>query len=646
MRNQKYKFALISNSAEFCEVVKHYSDPESEDLIVKLVRLTKMEEAVPIAQKLLDGGIEVILSLGGFGDLLAQTIGQPIVKIAKTHQDILRALIKAKNYSSNIGLVSFSIPIDGIEVFEDLLSIKICQIVYSTTEELTNGISKAAGEGIRCVVGGGIAKRIITSLGGLGIIILPTKEAIRQAFREARAIASTRRREHEDTAQLRAILETIKEGVIVADSEGRVKIFNQIAGEILGVELQKAIGKPLPTIIKGTGLPDVLKTGRPEIDHIHRVRDRDIVINLLPFNIDDKTQGVVATFKEAISIQNIDRKLREKLYAKGFVAKYTIDHIVGKSSVIKQLLYKAEKYAKTDATILIQGETGTGKEMFAQSIHNLSSRKEKPFVAINCSALAESLLESELFGYEEGAFTGAKRGGRVGLFELANEGTIFLDEIADISPGLQVRLLRVLEEKEVMRVGGDRIVPIDVRIISSTCKNLEEEVKLGKFRMDLYFRLVILKLNIPSLRERPADIPIIVKEILYKYSRGKKRISDTMIEKMKRYNWPGNIRELDSLITRYVILLGDSVSDPRLLLELFEELKGHMVTPKEVCSMPEELSTNISQKTLKERLEEYERLIIKDALKESQFNKKETAKRLGIGINTLWRKLHSPNRSH
>ena len=646
MRNQRYKFALISNSAEFCEAVKHYSDPRTEDLIVKLVKLVKMEEAVPIAKNLLDEGVEVILAGLGIGALLAQTIGQPVVKVAITNQDILRALIKAKDYGSKIGLASFSTPIDGIDIFEDLLSIKIDQIIYSTTKELMNGISKAVDEGIRCIVGGGISKGIITSLGGDGVVILPTKEAILQTFREAKAVASSRRKEQKDTSQLRAIIGTIKEGLIVVDYEGRIKIFNKMAVEILGVELQKAIGKPLPTIIKGTGVLDVLKTGMPEIDHIHRVGDKNIVINLLPFNINDKTEGVVVTFKEAASIQNIDRKLREKLYTKGFVAKYTIDHIVGKSLIMKHLLYRTEKYAKTDATILIQGETGTGKEIFTQCIHNLSSRKEKPFVAINCSALPESLLETELFGYEEGAFTGAKKGGKVGLFELANEGTVFLDEIADISQNLQVRLLRVLEEKEVMRVGGDRIVPIDVRIISSTCKDVKEEVKLGKFRMDLYFRLAILKLNIPSLRERLSDIPVIVQEILYKHSRGEKRISDTMIEKMKGYNWPGNIRELDSLITRYVILLGDSVSDDRLLLELLEELKGHMVTPKEECSMPEELSTNISQKTLKERLEEYEKTIIKETLKEFKFSKKKTANRLGISVYTLWRKLRSSDRSH
>ena len=309
-------------------------------------------------------------------------------------------------------------------------------------------------------------------------------------------------------------------------------------------------------LLRGTGLLKVLKTGLPEIDIIRRVGDVDIVINTIPIVINGEILGVVATFKEAARIQNIDRKLKEKLYIKGFVTKYTIDHIKGESLIMKQLINRTRKYATTDATILIQGETGTGKEIFAQSMHNLSDRKEKPFVAINCSALPESLLESELFGYEEGAFTGAKKGGKIGLFEMASGGTIFLDEIADIPLSLQVRLLRVLEEKEVMRIGGDRIVSVDVRIISSTYKDLREEVNLGKFRADLYFRLAVLKLDIPPLRKRPEDIPFIVQEILYKYGRGTKRISDKMVDRMKGYNWPGNIRELDSLIKRYVVLLG------------------------------------------------------------------------------------------
>lgn len=642
--NRKYKFAFISPSAELGEAVKKYSDPKTEDMVVKLAT---MENAIPVASKFLDEGVEVILGGGGTGSLLAQTLGQPIVKIARTHADIVRALIKAKNYGSYIGLTSFATPTDGIEIFEELLSIKIRQIVFNTTEELINGISGAFDEGVKCIVGGGICKTIITSFGGTGIVDLPSKEVILQALREARAIASVRRREQEDVAQFRTILEMIKEGVIVIDKGGKVKIFNQMAADIFGIELKERLGEPLPNVIDGTGLLNVLKTGLPEIDIIRRVGDVDIVINTIPIVISGEILGVVATFKEAARIQNIDRKLKEKLYIKGFVAKHTIDHVKGESMVMKQLINRTRKYATTDATILIQGETGTGKEIFAQSMHNLSDRKEKPFVAINCSALPESLLESELFGYEEGAFTGAKKGGKIGLFEMANGGTIFLDEIADIPPSLQVRLLRVLEEKEVMRVGGDRIVSVDVRIISSTYKDLREEVNLGKFRADLYFRLAVLKLDIPPLRKRPEDIPFIVQEILYKYGRGTKRISDKMVDRMEGYNWPGNIRELDSLIKRYVVLLGNLESDDHLLYELIEELNdSREIAAKKGSVIHGELQFDTPPKTLKERLEEYEKVIIEETLKETQFNKRETAKRLGISANTLWRKLPPSDTSH
>lgn len=635
--DRKYKFAFISNSSELGDLVKHYADPSTEDLLIKLAT---MEDAVSVAREFLDEGVEVILGGGGTGSLLAQTLGQPVVKIARTHADIVRALIKAKDYGSYIGLTSFATPTDGIEIFEELLSVKIRQIVFKTTEDLINGISGAFDEGVKCMVGGGICKNIIASLGGIGIVVLPSKEVILQALREARAIASVRRREQEDLAQLRTILETIKEGVIVIDKGGKVKIFNQMATDIFGIKLKERLGELLPNVIRGTGLLNVLKTGLPEIDIIRRVGDVDIVINTIPIVVSDEVLGVVATFKEAARIQNIDRKLKEKLYIKGFAAKYTIDHIKCKSMVMSQLLDRTRKYAITDATILVQGETGTGKEIFAQSMHNLSDRRGKPFVAVNCSALPESLLESELFGYEEGAFTGAKKGGKIGLFEMANRGTIFLDEIADIPSSLQVRLLRVLEEKEVMRIGGDRIVPVDVRIISSTYKDLREEVNLGRFRADLYFRLAVLKLDIPPLRKRPEDIPIIVQEILYKYSKGTKRISDKMVDRMKEYNWPGNIRELDSMIKRYVVLLGNLESDDHLFYELLQELNdSREVAANKMRAEDENLRVDTPSKTLKDLLEEHEKTIIEKMLIETQFNKKETAKRLGISANTLWRKL-------
>lgn len=634
---KKYAFAFVSNSAEIAEAVKRCSDPNTE---IITVRLATMEEAVPVARQLLSTGAEVILGGGGTGSLLMKTIGQPIIKIARTHLDILNALKHAKKFGSHIGLTSFASPVTGIEIFEELLAIKIRQIIFNTTEELKNGIHKAVTEGITCLVGGGICKKIISGFGKHGIVVPPSNEVILDALHEARALAEARRKEQEDTEQLKTILETIKEGVIVIDTGGKVKIFNHMASDIFGLALHKGVGLPLPSVMKGTGLIKVLDTGEPELENIRRVGNVDIVINSLPIIVNGRPCGAVATFKEATRIQDIDRKLREKRYQKGFVARYRIEQIKTQSEKMKQLLHKTVVFAETDETICIVGETGTGKELLAQSIHQLSRRRENAFVAINCAALPESLLESELFGYEEGAFTGAKKGGKIGLFELADGGTIFLDEIADISQSLQTRLLRVLEEKEVMRVGGDRIVPVDIRIICSTYKDLAAEVRTGKFRRDLFYRLAVLKLHIPPLRNRLEDIPIIVESLLTKHGKRDKRISPKMIERLKQYHWPGNVRELDSLIKAYGILVGRKVSDDSLLTELLEGLMHEDgVDSGRTDRIPPGSPVSASGRPLKEMVEDYEKEIIKKALQDCCFRKNEAAKRLGISINTLWRKL-------
>ena len=333
--------------------------------------------------------------------------------------------------------------------------------------------------------------------------------------------------------------------------------------------------------------------------------------------------------------------MKEKVYLSGFVAKYTVDHIAGKSAQIRKVVEKARKYVETDLAILIQGETGTGKEVFGQAIHNLSFRKKWPFVAINCSALTETLLESELFGYEEGAFTGAKKGGKMGLFELGQQGTIFLDEIADITPNIQVKLLRVIEEKKVRRIGGDRLIPINVRIISSTWKDLRKEIELGRFRMDLYFRLANHRLTIPPLRERLEDIPDLLSNLLQRYGKGEGAISPAMIELMKNYHWPGNLRELNSLVETYLILLGGSNVDKQLFFDLFEEVCQNQPLPASNQQLiQQEKGLDRPARPLRDQLEEYERSIILETLKKSRFNKKETAKCLGISVNTLWRKLN------
>jgi len=273
--------------------------------------------------------------------------------------------------------------------------------------------------------------------------------------------------------------------------------------------------------------------------------------------------------------------------------------------------------------------------VLASTIHHLSDRRDKPFVAFNCSAIPENLLETELFGYEEGAFTGAKKGGKIGLFELAHQGTIFLDEIADISAAMQLRLLRVLEAREVMRVGGDRILPVDVRIIASAHRDIRQDVQEGRFRPDLYFRLSVLRLNIPPLRERPEDILVIAEEVLRRHGVDIGCLSSSMQEMLLSYDWPGNIRELLSVLESYRILAEGGVCDERIFGQIMKEIRwGDEST---------EISTPskgpIGPAPLRQHLEAFERNLITQTLKDCGYNRKLAAKTLGISLSTLWRKL-------
>jgi len=635
IKKRDFRFAFVSNSAEIAHSVKREAELFTDNMTISLAT---MEEALPVAQAQLDGGVEVIIGGGATGRLLRRSLSKPVVTIARTHIDILNALLKAKELGSNIALTSFAEPTEGIDILGKLLNIRIRQLVFDTTAKLKESIHRAIDDGVDCIVGGGICKDMATAYGSRGVVITPGNAVIIQALEEACAIAQAQRTEREHAEQLRSVLETITEAVIGIDSRGKVNILNKKAVSLFGFKAGRVIGRPIRDVLQGTGLTRILQGGQPESDTICRVGGMDMVVNSSPIAIGSQTRGAVATFKLVSRIQDIDRKLREKLYQKGFRAKYDLSCLKGDSRPMQRLRTRSRRFANADAAILIQGESGTGKEIVAQAIHRESGRRNCPFVAVNCSALTETLLESELFGYEEGAFTGALKGGKIGLFEMANSGTIFLDEIADISHGLQVRLLRVLEEKEVMRVGGDKIVPIDVRIISSSHKDLATEVRNGRFRSDLFFRLSVLRLETPSLRERLEDIPRIARELLGRCGADQRLLSDRDAELLKEYTWPGNVRELDALLRRYTLLCDGDTSNTDMLLECLAEIRTYGLENNR-HAMVAASGEGAPVRSLKDMAAEYERELIRETLQIFSYNRQEAAKSLGISTNTLWRKL-------
>lgn len=629
---EKFKFAFVSNSMEIAEIVKAFADPKSENLVI---HQATMEEAVPVVDRLLGRGVEVIIGGGATGKFLRQKSELPIVCIARSAIDILRAIMKAKDYGNKIGLNSYESPEIEVDLFENMLNIKIEDFIFSSTAELVKNVTIAKERGIKCIVGSAIVGKIAASMGLESVVVYPGKEVILNALKDARTLAIAKRNERRKSERLRTILEAISEGVIGVDSKGYVNVFNDSAGKYIGLSPKDVLGKPLPNILTGTGIIQILHTGEADIDQIRRVGSKDIFINSLPVIVNGKTEAVISTFKPISRIKNIDQKIIKKHLTKGFVAKYTLAHLKGSTQSMKNLRKKAGRYAKTHVSLMIVGETGTGKEILAQAIHNASKYRDKPFVAVNCSALPESLLESELFGYEEGAFTGAKKGGKTGLFELANEGTIFLDEIADIPKSLQVRLLRVLEEKEIMRLGGDRIIPVNVRILSSSHRDLFQNINTHDFRRDLYFRLAVLRLEIPPLKERLEDISEIVNELVSKHGINKNIITKNIIKKLKSYSWPGNVRELDGLLWRYAVLIEDSQPDEKLLDSLLEE-----ISPLEEKDMPVSLDDHKHEtaENLRDMIQRFERSVINKTLSDYNYNRKMAAQKLGISVNTLWRK--------
>ncbi|MGI6551753.1 MAG: sigma 54-interacting transcriptional regulator [Bacillota bacterium] len=352
---------------------------------------------------------------------------------------------------------------------------------------------------------------------------------------------------------LEAIIQRINNGVIATDQAGKIVICNKIAEKMFGIKREEVLGQNADVVLPNLEINKPMSTGKKDENIEKLYQDKHILINRIPLEYDNAINGAVLTAYEFSEVEKIEKKLRKHVYSKGHVARYTFDDIDGDNPALRKQISNAKKFASLDMTVLIEGETGTGKELMAHAIHNASKRKKGPFVAINCAALPKDLLESELFGFEEGTFTGARKGGKPGLFEQAHLGTLFLDEIGEIPPEIQVKLLRAIEAKEVMRIGGDGLISVDVRIIAATNRNLKSLVAQKKFREDLYFRLNVLKVYIPPLRERKEDILPLMDSMLREYG---KSVDDFLTEEIRRlliqYNWPGNIRELRN-ITEFLI---------------------------------------------------------------------------------------------
>ncbi len=448
----------------------------------------------------------------------------------------------------------------------------------------------------------------------------------------------------EKVAFYEAILDSIHNGVMITDPDGKVIFFSKSYGNFLGTDPQQALGKHCTEVVENTRMHVVAQTGVAEIDHPHRIKGQDMVVQRIPIEMNGKIIAVYGQvmFKDVRDVQTLAQKLhllesKVELYEKELESlrssKYTIDHIVGKSACILELKKLALKAAMTNASVLLGGESGTGKELFAHAIHYASARRVYPFIRLNCAAIPKDLLEAELFGYEPGAFTGAGSKGKPGKFELAHRGTIFLDEISDLPLEMQPKLLRVLEEKETERLGGNKLTRCDFRLIAATHENLANLVEQGRFRKDLYYRLNVIPLQIPPLRERKEDISPIAEQLVQILSRdlgtNVTKISLEVLQMFRNYDWPGNVRELANVLERVLYSIdGDTIHIRHLPIFL-----------QGIISEPNTLQVTL----LKRMKENTEKEAVLEAIRISKDNKNRAARLLGIHRTGLYKKMKKFN---
>lgn len=434
------------------------------------------------------------------------------------------------------------------------------------------------------------------------------------------------------------LLNSTNEAIVVVDQNGDIQMLSDAYAEFLEVDKETVLGKHVTQVIENTRMHQVLITKKPEIAQVQEIKGHNMIATRFPIIRDVEVIGAFGRvlFKDLTELRNLygrinnmeqELLLYKSKYGQINTAKYTVDDLIGQSPVMKNLKDTVIRIAKGQSNVLILGESGTGKELFAHAIHSASIRRHNPFICLNCGSIPENLLESELFGYVEGSFTGAKKGGKPGIFHMAHRGTLFLDEIGDLPLHMQVKLLRVLQDKEVQKIGSHKKEEIDVRIIAATNRNLYQMVEEESFRSDLFYRLNVINFQIPPLRERIEDIPLLVDFLLDKISLKQgvrvRGLSKKAMERLKSYSWPGNVRELENILERAINFVEDNGEIH------FRHLENKIV----------ERDVSVYSGSLKEMMENMERETIVRALSYNKGRKTATAKSLGISRTTLYEKM-------
>lgn len=564
---------------------------------------------------------DIVIARGITSLALRQEMPQAhMIEIEVTGYDVFNALIEcSKKYkATHIAIIASETILCNLEALRKISGYELELYRIKDEADILHALNNGIKAGVTAFIGGTTTVKICEEQNIACVGFLVGNEAMETSVRLAVDAAESINKERSKTTIMKKVINNTQNGVIAINKNGMIEEINFPARKIFNLKEKINVEKlDINSIFFDNRWKEVMESGRPK-EIFYKLGQTLFVINITPLIVAESTEGVLMDIQNAEQVRETETKIRAKLRKKGFLAKYTFNDILGESETIKTSILMSHKYSRVDSNVLIVGETGTGKELFAHSIHNASRRSIEPFVAVNCAAVPEHLLESELFGYTEGAFSGAVRGGKIGLFELAHRGTIFLDEIGEMPITLQAKLLRVLEEREVRRIGDDRIIPIDVRVISATNINMEEKIKNGEFRSDLYYRINLLDIHIAPLRQRNDDVAILAKKFVASY--GEKigmpnvKITNEALEILKNWRWPGNIRELRNICERLVVLCDDGIIGESSVKELGLDRMRNYKQENE-C---DDIIAMLGKGSLK---------------------KEDVAKSLGISRTTLWRRM-------
>ncbi len=607
---------------------------------------TVLHDVVNDIDRIEDLGCKVLISRGGCAELLRRNSTLPVVEIEVSFFDLFEALHPFSETDKKLGIIGFRSVISSCErmtkllkIHSELLIIEDIYVhdIYSQVSVILRKIKHKKFDWIIC---DSVYQEYFPNEKINFTNISSGTESLLKAFETATNLIKAIEVKSKENLYLQTIFNHHENSLITVDDKGTIIHINKNAIDFFSIDQNESfISKTLKDIDQSL-IPlltlDKLKRGEKIFGTILDSHRGTLIVNLLPIMTDKNLFRVLFSIQTGKKVQKMEHNIRRhELAQRGLSATYIFKDFITKNLKMRQKLQLIEKYANTDATIMIYGESGTGKEMIAQSIHNASLRRAGPFVAVNCGAFAPQLLESELFGYVPGAFTGASAKGKIGLFELAHNGTIFLDEISELDRSLQSRLLRVLQEREVMRLGSDQIIPVNIRIVSASNHQLLSLVKKNKFRDDLYYRLNILKATPMPLRERKEDVFEIGSNLLThftnKYNQPPITLSNSLWALLEEYRWPGNVRQLSNIMERLSLSMTSSlvtVDDALLFLDDMEEL--NMQDTPERCSI-----CNFTNGTFENiKLE-----LIKYILKQENYNKSRVAKRLNVDRTSINRWL-------